>query len=230
MRGLYAIVDTAALDLRGIDVVAFAEAVLSARPAALQLRDKPSEATGIRRTLDLLGRLSPLAKTHGVPFYANDRPDLALLTGCPGVHVGQTDLPVPLVRELTQRTGVTLSVGVSTTNEAQIRGGVIDAADYLAIGPIFGTQSKINPNPSLGLDRLRELAAYARSVGFTGPLVAIGGIGIEQAAIIGSIVDAVAVIGGLLPTTSGQAGLSEVRERANALHEAIVMAPKKVSA
>lgn len=230
MRGLYAIVDTAALDQRDIDVVAFTEAVLEARPAALQLRDKSSEKNGIRRSVELLQRMAPLAHSCGVPLYANDRPDLAILTNCPGVHVGQQDLPVPLVRELAERMDGHLFVGVSTTNETQIRAAVADKADYIAIGPVYGTQSKTNPNPTLGVERLRELATFARSIGFFGPLVAIGGIGIEQAAMIGSIVDCVAVIGALVPSASGKAGLSEVTNRARALQQLIVSTSEKVSA
>lgn len=229
MRGLYAIVDTAALDLRGIDVVAFAEAVLSTHPAAIQLRDKPSERSGIQRTLELLSHIVPIAADQKVPLYLNDRPDIALVTGCPGVHVGQTDLPVPLVRSLVQRTGSALSIGLSTTNEDQIRRGAFYRADYLAIGPIFGTQNKTNPNPTLGVARLRELAACARTAGFSGPLVAIGGIGLEEVASIGSIVDAAAVIGALLPESTGSAALLEVRDRAKALHESIINPPKRVS-
>lgn len=228
MRGLYAIVDTAALDQRGIDVVAFAEAVLAIRPAAIQLRDKPSERTGIRRTLELLARIAPLAAAAEVPFYANDRPDLALVTGCPGVHVGQTDLPVPLVRSLAERTGVKLSVGLSTNSEAQMQIGVGEGADYLAIGPVFGTQNKTNPNPTLGISRLRDIAHYSRGLGFSGPLVAIGGIDLETAPKIAEIVDMAAIIGGLLPQSSGPSALREVRERAKALHDSMISVEKKV--
>jgi len=228
MRGLYAIVDTAALDQRRIDILGFTEAVLSVHPAAIQLRDKPSEKSGIRRTLDLLLRLAPLAASAGVALYANDRPDLALVTGCPGVHVGQTDLPVAVVRALAERMSAKLAIGLSTTNEEQIRQGVIDRADYLAIGPVFGTQSKTNANPTLGVARLREIAHHARAHGYSGPLVAIGGIDLENARALGSIVDAVAVIGGLLPRSSGSMALVEVRERAKALHETILDGEKKV--
>lgn len=228
MRGLYAIVDTAALDARGIDVVEFAEAVLAARPAALQLRDKSSDQLGIRRTLGLLFRLAPLAAEAGVPLYANDRPDLAILTGCPGVHVGQTDLPVPLVRDLASRMATNLSIGISTNREDQIRLGVQERADYVAIGPVFGTQNKTNPNPTLGLPRLRELATFARTIGFSGPLVAIGGIDLDNAQAVGEFVDAAAVIGALLPTSTGSAALREVRERAKTLHETLLDAEKRI--
>ncbi len=228
MRGLYAMVDTAALEQRGIDVVDFAEAVLSVRPAAIQLRDKSPDGMGIRCTLELLTRLVPLAAAAGVPLYANDRADLALLTGCPGVHVGQTDLPVPLVRSLASRMNTRLSVGLSTTSEAQMSAGIDDGADYLAIGPVFGTKNKTNPNPTLGLSRLRDIASHARRRGFSGPLVAIGGLDLEHARSVAEIVDALAIIGGLLPTSSGSSALREVEQRAKDLHEAILSVEKKV--
>ncbi|MDI1448727.1 thiamine phosphate synthase [Polyangium sp. 6x1] len=227
MRGLYAIVDTAALDRRGIDAVAFAEAVLAARPAALQLRDK---ASGVRRTLALLADLTKLAARAGVPLYANDRPDLAVLTGCPGIHVGQSDLPVPLVRALAARTGSTFGVGLSTYDEAQIDAGVAEGADYLGIGPVFGTQNKDDAEPPIGLSRLAILAAHARSLGYARPLVAIGGITLENAAAVGAVVDAAAVIGALLPLASGDAGLAEVTGRARTLHEAIAGATPRTEA
>lgn len=228
MRGLYAIVDTAALDHRGIDVVAFAQAVLSVRPAAIQLRDKPSDSVGIRRTLELLSQLVSVAADAGVPLYANDRPDLALATGCPGVHVGQTDLPVPLVRSLATRMNVFLSVGLSTTNETQMSLGIDEGADYLAIGPVFGTKNKTNPRPTLGVSRLRDIASHARSRGFSGPLVAIGGLDIDNVRSVSEIVDAAAIIGGLLPSSSGSSALREVEQRAKDLHEAILSVEKKV--
>jgi thiamine-phosphate pyrophosphorylase len=228
MRGLYAIVDTAALDQLGIDIIRFSEVVLSVRPAAIQLRDKTSDRTGLRRTLELLSYIVPIAAGQGVPLYVNDRVDLALLTGCPGVHVGQTDLPVPSARRLAKKCNYELSVGLSNTNESQIRQGVEDGPDYLAIGPVFGTHSKVNPNPTLGIPRLRELTKYARHLGFSGPLVAIGGIDIETAEMVGEIVDAAAVIGGLLPSPTAGDMWRDVHDRAKALHEAIAGAEKKV--
>ncbi|UQA59404.1 thiamine phosphate synthase [Polyangium aurulentum] len=218
MRGLYAIVDTSALDRRGLDVVAFAEAVLEARPAALQLRDKGS---GARRTAALLRDLAPLAARAGVPLFANDRPDLALLTGCPGVHVGQDDVPVPLVRAQASRLGGALVVGLSTHGEAQIEAGVAEAPDYLAIGPIFATSSKDDAEPALGLEGLAKLAARARGLGYTRPLLAIGGITLETAGAVGALVELVAVIGALLPTATGPGAFVEAKERALALKEAI---------
>ncbi len=211
MRGLYAIIDIDALARRGVPPVPFAERVLAARPAAMQLRDKRGSA---RATLSLLREIAPLAAAAGVPFFANDRPDLALLAGCDGVHVGQDDLPVALIRSAFPG----LRVGLSTHDEAQVEQAAGEAPDYLAVGPIFATASKENPSPVVGLAGLGELVARARAARPGLPIVAIGGITLETAAAIGAIVDAVAVIGALLP----EAGLSAVEERARALHATIL--------
>lgn len=211
MRGLYAIIDIEALERRGALPVAFAERVLAAGPAAIQLRDKRGSA---RATLTLLRALAPLAAAAGVPLFANDRPDLARLAGCDGVHVGQEDLPVALVRQ----TFPGLRVGLSTHDAAQVEQAIRDAPDYLAVGPIFATASKENPSPVVGLRGLRDLVARVRRVRPDLPIVAIGGISLETAGEVGSMVDAVAVIGALLP----DGGLSAVEERARALHATIL--------
>lgn len=219
MRGLYAIVDTTALAARGLDPVAFASAVLEARPAAMQLRDKGDKA---RRTLSLLEPLVELSRQAGVPFFVNDRPDLALLSGAPGVHVGQDDLPVSAVRAFCARADTRLLVGLSTHNLSDVERGVLERPDYLAIGPIFGTQSKADAAPTLGLSQLAALSGRARALGYRNPLVAIGGITMQNAAAVARHVELVAVIGALLPEASAQGNLSEVRARARDLQDAIV--------
>jgi thiamine-phosphate pyrophosphorylase len=215
MRGLYAIADVATLDRRGLDPVRFAEAILAARPAALQLRDKMS---GARRTLELLRALAPLASRAGVPLFANDRPDLGLLARCDGVHVGQDDVPVALVRTVAPG----LRVGLSTHDAAQVEAALDERPDYLAIGPVFPTASKDRPSPIVGLAELAALAARVRAAQHGLPVVAIGGIALETARAVGAIADAVAVIGALLPEGSGPELYDAVSERARALQVAIV--------
>jgi thiamine-phosphate pyrophosphorylase len=225
MRGLYAIVDTDTLSRRAIPVAPFAEAVLDARPAAIQLRDK---ASGARATLELLRAIQPLAARSGVPLFANDRPDLALLAGCDGVHVGQDDVPVALVRKIGDGS---LKVGLSTHDAAQID-AIDDVPDYVAIGPIFATASKERPSPVVGVGGLGELASRARRVlrGKGAPIVAIGGITLETAADVGAIADCVAVIGALLPSSREAEGwslsrvLDAVRDRSRAIHQAVARA------
>jgi thiamine-phosphate pyrophosphorylase len=214
MRGLYAIVDVDSLERRGLDPLRFAESVLAARPAALQVRAKHG---GARETLALLRAVAPAAARAGVPLFANDRPDLALLAGCAGVHVGQDDLPVAQVRALAA--GRALAVGLSTHEAGQVEAALAEAPDYLAIGPIFPTDSKDNPSPVIGLEGLAALVARVRAARPGMPVVAIGGITAASAGAVGALVDAVAVIGALLP--EGSAPWDEITGRARALDAAI---------
>jgi thiamine-phosphate pyrophosphorylase len=218
MRGLYAIIDVETLDRRGLDPLRFAESVLEAGPAALQVRDKVG---GARRALARLRSLAPLSARRGVPLFANDRPDLALLSGCDGVHVGQDDLPVALVRSLAAGRERKLRVGLSTHDEAQVKRALEEAPDYLALGPIFATSTKENASPVVGLDALARLAALVRAARPGLPIVAIGGIGMENAARVGEHADAAAVIAALLPEGNGADAWSRVTDRAAALHAAI---------
>lgn len=221
MRGLYALVDTDSLARRGLDPAAFAEAVLDARPAAIQLRDKRG---GAARTLSLLRAIQPLAARAGVPLFANDRPDLALLARCDGVHVGQDDLPVPAVRCLAERAGASLRVGLSTHTPAQLEAALREPLDYVAIGPIFATSSKERPDAVVGVDALASLCAQVERTRPGLPVVAIGGISLERASEVGALCSAVAVIAALLPERDGPGALDEVSARARALHEAITRA------
>lgn len=169
-QGLYAIVDIDALSRAGHDPVAFARAVLSLGPlAALQLRAKP---LGTREMLALARALAPLCRAAETPFYVNDRADVAALAGADGVHVGTSDLPIADVR----RVFPGLLVGASSHTDAEVAEALAQAPDYLAFGPVFGTRSKADPSPTVGLDALRE--AVART---TRPVVAIGGITLENA-------------------------------------------------
>jgi thiamine-phosphate pyrophosphorylase len=162
--------------------------------------------------VELLRALAPLCAGAGVSLFANDRPDLALLGGCAGVHVGQTDLSIRDVR----RIAPTLRVGVSTHTLEELESALNERPDYVAFGPVFATTSKVNPDPVVGLDGLKAASALSRAHGV--PLVAIGGIGPEHSSDLEPLVDAVAIISGLLPTRG--ADLSSVTERASAFSRA----------
>lgn len=190
MRGLYAIVDVTTLASRGVSPRSFAEAVLRARPAALQLRAKQSPP---RETLAMLRELAPMCHRAGVPLVANDRPDLAVLAGCDRVHVGQTDMPIDRVRRIAPGLGV----GVSTHTLEQLEAALLARPAYVAFGPVFPTASKKDPDAVVGVAAVRE--AYRRAAHAGVPLVAIGGITHDRARDLVGWVDAVAVIGDLLP-------------------------------
>jgi thiamine-phosphate pyrophosphorylase len=216
LRGLYPIVDLDTLERLAVDPLAFAERVLAARPPLLQLRAK---SAGGRETLSLLRALLPLCRASGTLLFANDRPDLALLAGADGVHVGQDDLPVAEVR----RFAPGLRVGVSTHDVVQLERAVGERPDYVAFGPVFATPSKRNHEPVVGIDGLEHARLVARAAAV--PLVAIGGIDLERARVAGAHADLVAIIGALLPpgATAGVATLLDgVTERALALHRAVI--------
>jgi thiamine-phosphate pyrophosphorylase len=209
MHGLYAIVDAGALDQRGLDPLAFAEAVLRAYPAALQLRAKNVSA---RETLGLLRALAPMCHRAGVLLVANDRPDLAILAGCDLVHVGQDDMPIERVRRIAPGLGV----GISTHNLDQLDAALAARPAYVAFGPVFPTTTKLNPDPVVGVPALA--AAYARAHAAGVPLVAIGGITYERARSLVASADAVAVIAELFPAAdAGGTVYEEITARARAL-------------
>ena len=209
MRGLYAIVDVTTLTRLHLSVVDFTGALVEAHPAALQLRAKDLAP---RETLQLLRALHPICRNAGVPLFANDRTDLAVLAGCEGVHVGQDDMPVATIRRLAP----TLRLGISTHTPEQVRLALVDRPDYIAFGPIFETHSKSRPDPAVGVEALRAVAAECPV-----PVVAIGGIDLERAGDVGRASHLGAVIAGLLPDSGSHANLAAVTERARALHIAL---------
>ena len=98
----------------------------------------------------------------------NDRADLCIAAGFDGVHLGQDDLSPEGARKVI---GENLWMGLSTHNPKQVEAADQTSADYIAIGPVFATSSKANPDPVIGLDGIREARRLTRK-----PLVAIGGI------------------------------------------------------
>lgn len=132
-----------------------------------------------------------------VRLIMNDRADLCLAADFDGVHVGQDDLSPEAVRKIIGwgKHGNARWLGVSTHNPEQLREADLTSADYLAIGPVFVTSSKINPDPIVGLEGVRRARALTRK-----PLVAIGGITRGNAAsVIEAGADSVALISDLLP-------------------------------
>ena len=210
-RGLYAIVDVTSLAARGLDPIAFTEAILAARPAALQVRAK---ALAPADFLGLLRAVGPACRAAAVPLIANDHVDLALLSGCDGVHVGQDDLAVERVREMAPG----LRVGVSTHDLDQLGRALSSRPAYVAYGPVFATSSKARPDPSVGTDGLALASARAREAGVK--LVAIGGVTLERAPELRRWAHASAVIHALLPSGPGRP-YDEVTTRAKAFHAAL---------
>src|SRR5437763_10152902 len=185
---IYPILDTALLTSRQCSLETAARAMLDAGAAILQIRHKGPWTRAIFEQAQLIARLCEQA---AVSLIVNDRADLALLLSA-GLHLGQDDLPPQDARRLI---GAATCLGHSTHNAAQLTAATQEPVDYLAIGPIFATQSKINPDPVVGVESLRALKALTAK-----PLVAIGGITRENAqSVLEAGADSVAVIADLLP-------------------------------
>ncbi len=133
-----------------------------------------------------------VARRYGARLLINDRADLTLALGADGVHVGQADLPPDAARQVL---GENALIGFSTHSVEQALAAARSAVDYIAVGPVFATQSKENPDPVLGLEGLRQVRA---ALGAAMPLVAIGGITLENAPSVWAAgADSVAIIGAL---------------------------------
>jgi thiamine-phosphate pyrophosphorylase len=184
----YPILDTEAAARRCVDAVDAAARILEGGAQVLQFRHKGFWSRSVFETLQ---RVAELCRNAGVIFVVNDRADMAKLTGA-ALHLGQDDLPPSAARIVV---GSATTIGFSTHNEAHLRAAAEEPADYLALGPIFGTASKANPDPTVGLEGLRKLRPLTAR-----PLVAIGGITRENArAVLEAGADSVAVIGDLFP-------------------------------
>ena len=184
----YPILDTHTAALRGADPAAAAAQILEAGARILQFRHKGFFS---RETVAAMARSAALCREAGALFVVNDRADLARLMGA-GLHLGQDDLLPSVVRPIV---GDETLIGFSTHNEAQLRAAQAEPADYLALGPIFGTASKQNPDPVVGVEGLRALRPLTPR-----PLVAIGGITRANAAdVLAAGADSVAVIADLFP-------------------------------
>jgi thiamine-phosphate pyrophosphorylase len=168
----------------------------------IQLREKELEGGEL---VDRARKLVKLCRDHNVISIINDRPDVALLSGADGVHVGQGDLPAVQVRKLL---GPGKIVGVSTHSIEQARRAVRDGADYIGVGPVFRSPTK--PRDFLpGLDFARQVDQANLPI----PAVAIAGITLQNVDdVIQSGIRAVAV-------TSAVVGDDDPRSAAKRLKE-----------
>lgn len=182
---LYVILDAALLTVPETEC---AQELADAGVRLLQYRNKSASS---RELYDSSKKLSSVLLPRGVSFLVNDRADVAFLAGASGVHVGQEDLGVEAARAVI---GAQKLVGVSTHNLEQFQRAAATSADYVAVGPVFSTSTKANPDPVIGTEFIRRVRALTEK-----PIVAIGGITLERAAeVIQAGADTVAVIGDIL--------------------------------
>jgi thiamine-phosphate pyrophosphorylase len=185
---LYAIVDAETLAKRGLELSWFVSRLREAGVTLLQYRDKRATEEEILRNAKIIEE-----EFRGTPhmLVMNDSPVLAMLSDWNAVHIGQGDAAIREARKILQPGGI---VGCSAHTEQQVKAADEAGADYIAIGPVFATSTKANPEPVVGLEGLRRARLLTKR-----PLVAIGGITPENAQdVIAAGADSVAVIGALL--------------------------------
>jgi thiamine-phosphate pyrophosphorylase len=186
---LCAILDVDTAIRHQLDPGRLARAFLVGGARWIQVRAKHLESGAF---LALCDEVVAEAGAHGALVVINDRADLAALSRAGGVHVGQDDLTVDAARRLLGRDA---AIGVSTHTMAQFAAALETTADYVAVGPVFRTQSKEKADEAVGLDFVRRAAGQARGR----PVVAIGGMTLDRSIdVMAAGATAVAVIGDLL--------------------------------
>jgi thiamine-phosphate pyrophosphorylase len=200
---LYPIVDTAVCLARSLDPVAVAVSYFAGGARVLQLRHKSASSAEFLSLADAIVRH---ASGCGAALIVNDRADIARLCGAAGVHVGQEDLTVGDARCVVGEHAI---VGVSTHDPAQVDEALRTTADYVAVGPIFGTATKDTGYTARGLDLVRYAARRGK------PVVAIGGITLDNArSVLEAGASGAAVITDLLqgdPESRTRAFISQLR-------------------
>jgi thiamine-phosphate pyrophosphorylase len=167
------------------------ECALGLADAGVRLLQYRHKAASARELLETSRQLSTALISRGVTFLVNDRADVAMLSGASGVHVGQEDLGVEAARSVI---GSGKLVGVSTHNLEEFQQAAKSSADYIAVGPIFFTATKANPDPVVGTEFIHRVRTLTDK-----PIVAIGGITLDRAVeVIQAGADSVAVISDIL--------------------------------
>jgi thiamine-phosphate pyrophosphorylase len=179
---LYLVLDMELLGQRAL--AATLEAALAGGVTIVQLRDKQASRQAL---LQRARQVQSLLAGSGVALIINDSVEVAAEIGADGVHVGQSDTPVGVVRRLLAPRAI---VGLSITSLEQLAADDVALADYVGLGPIFPTATKLDAAPALGLTAIRRAKQQLEL-----PLVAIGGIHAGNTAdVIEAGADGVAVV------------------------------------
>ena len=196
---VYVITDRGLAGPRGI--LAVTEAAVRGGATLVQLREP--HAPG-RRLVEEARALVALLRPLGIPLLVNDRVDVALAADADGVHVGQSDMAPADARALL---GPDRILGLSITELADLDRSDLAGVDYLGVGPVFGTRTKPDAAPPMGLAGLSAVRAASRL-----PIVAIGGIGPKEAAPVRAAgADGVAIVSAIMAADDPEAATRAFR-------------------
>jgi thiamine-phosphate pyrophosphorylase len=168
------------------------EKLIAGNAKIVQLRDKYAAPKDFYASAI---KALEIARRQNVKIIINDRADIALALNADGVHLGQEDLPPEQARRILGEKSI---IGFSTHNVAQAVEAVKLPVDYIAIGPVFPTKTKENPDKIIGIETIRK----AREAIGNFPLVAIGGITLKNFRdVLDAGADSVAIVSDLLSDT-----------------------------
>jgi thiamine-phosphate pyrophosphorylase len=210
---VYYVTDTPLSSERGL--VETAMAAVRGGATLVQLRDPLAKAGELVR----MGRaLKAALDSAGVPLIVNDRPDVAFAIGAAGVHIGQDDLPAETVRRLL---GPDAIIGLSITDLSQMKRVPWGLIDHIGVGPVVSKGVKPDAAEPMGLKGLSACAMASRK-----PVVAIGGIGVENAAdCILAGADGVAVVAAIAGASDPEAAARRLRSTVD-----VALAGRRMSA
>ncbi|MBE3590622.1 MAG: thiamine phosphate synthase [Firmicutes bacterium] len=193
----------------GRDLATVVAAAIRGGVTAVQLRVKGADG---RPMWEEARRLAALCRERGVLFIVNDRLDVALASGADGVHLGQTDLPVPEARRIARQVaGEGFVIGLSVDTEEQARAARAAGADYVGVGPVRATATKPDAAAPLGVEGTARVARAFRP----GPAVAIGGVDAENAReLIAAGLAGLAVVSAIMRAGDPERAAAEIRRRA----------------
>lgn len=171
----------------------------------VQLREKDAS------TLDfynLAMRLKSILKPYNVPLIINDRLDIALACDAGGLHIGQSDMPYAVARKLLGKDKI-IGLSVESIQDA-IDANNLDV-DYIGISPVFGTQTKTDTAPALGLEGIGEITRISGH-----PSVGIGGINLTNAQdIIQAGANGISVVSAIMSAPDPQQSARQLKEIIN---------------
>jgi thiamine-phosphate pyrophosphorylase len=159
---------------RGLALEKFFQIILQAVEGGVKIVQLREKETAAQEIVEIGKALHLLLKPLNIPLIINDSPQIALKVGAEGVHLGQSDLNVAEARKMLGKHAI---IGLSIESLEQAENAIGEAVDYLAVSPIFPTNTKSNCATHLGLEGLRTICSLSNC-----PVIAIGGIDATNAA------------------------------------------------
>lgn len=167
----------------------------------VQLREKESSSLEFYEQAQ---EVKQITDRYGVPLIINDRVDIALAVEAAGIHIGQSDLPVPDVRRLI---GMEMLLGVSVSSSEEAGKAMEDGADYLGVGAMFPTGTKTDAN-AVSMEELKRIRRMTNL-----PIVVIGGINLENARLFRPMgIDGLAVVSGIIGQPNIRKAAAQMKE------------------